>query len=176
MAFEIVNTIFEQHDADLGAAEAHGMAVGMLCVDIRSEAANWLLKVFDPETQLTTEDKAILLELFEQTRQLLNPEDEAFAFDLFLPGEEVRLSDQVEALRNWCQGFLYGVGFVKTNADWPGDCGEIMRDIVEFTKLDTDVSGDEDENALMEIHEYLRSAVLIVRDQMTEKSDQHTVH
>ena len=176
MVYQIVSTIFEQHDADLGAAEAHGIATGMLCVDIRSEVANWMNELIEDEVSLMYEDKTILLELFEQTRKLLDAEDEQFEFDLFLPGDDAGLSEQVEALRCWCQGFLFGVGFAKSTADWPGDCGEIMRDIVEFTKLESEISGEEDENALMEIHEYLRSAVLIVRDRLAEDSDEQTRH
>jgi len=176
MAYEIVNTIFEQLDAGFGASEAHGVAVGMLCVDPRAEAANWLNELFENEVSLKTEDKTILLELFEQTRKLLDAEDEQFAFDLFLPGENEDLSEQVEALRCWCQGVLFGVGYAKSTADWPDECGEIMRDIVEFTKLETDVSGEEDENAYMEIHEYLRSAILMLRDMLMENSNEQTLH
>ncbi len=176
MAYEIANTIFEQYDADMGAAEAHGIAVGMLCVDIRSELANWLNELFDDEISLREEDKNILSELFEQTRNLLDSEDEQFAFDLFLPGEEADLQERAEALRCWCQGYLFGVGYAKSTADWPGECGEIMRDIVEFTKLEAEVFDEEDENALMEIHEYSRSAVLIVRDELAEDSEEQTRH
>ncbi len=172
MAYQIVNTIFEQQNAGLGASEAHGIAVGMLCVDIRSEAANWLNELFENEISLTTEDKTILLELFEQTRKLLDAEDEQFAFDLFLPSEDEDLSEQVEALRCWCQGFLFGVGYAQSTVDWPDECSEIMRDIVEFTKLESDVSGEEDENAYMEIHEYLRSAVLMLRDMLMGNSNE----
>ncbi len=176
MTYTMVNSIFEEHDADLGAAEAHGIAAGILCVDIRSQAASWLAELFDDEVSLQIENKAILLELFEQTRKLLNAEEEQFAFDLFLPSDEEDLTEQVEALCSWCQGFLFGVGYAKSTAEWPDECGDIMRDIVEFTKLETEVSGEEDENAYMEIHEYLRSAVLMVRDMLMEKSDEQLVH
>ncbi|MDD2760021.1 MAG: UPF0149 family protein [Methylomonas sp.] len=170
--YQAVNAIFEKHDADIGAAEAHGIAVGMLCVEVKADAGNWLHELFADEHALPDEDKSLLLNLFDRTRQLLDPETEEFAFDLFLPDEDEGLSELAEALRCWCRGFLFGVGYAHSDAEWPGDSAEVMGDMIELTKIDSDVDGEDDENALMEIHEYLRAAVLSVRDQFAE--NQHT--
>ncbi len=175
-AYQKISTILEQYDTDLEASEAHGVAVGMLCVDIRAGAESWLQQIFHDEVVLRDDDKAALTELFEHTRNLLDAEDEQFVFDLLLPEDNDELFQRAEALRCWCQGFLYGIGYVKSGSGWPGECGEIMRDIVEFTKLDSDVGGEEDENAFMEIHEYLRSAVLLVRDQFAQGFDKQSRH
>lgn len=166
--YQAVNAILEKHDADVGAAEAHGVAVGILCVEVKADAANWLHQLVADEHALPDDDKSLLLNLFERTRDLLEPETEEFAFDLFLPDDDEPLNEQVEALRSWCEGFLFGIGYAQSNADWPGDSAEVMRDIVELTKIDSDVEGEEDEAALMEIHEYLRAAVLTVRDLFSE--------
>lgn len=168
MTYQAVNEILAQHDADMGAAEAHGIAVGMLSVEGRVDAGNWLQELFADNHMLVDEDKTLLLELFEQTRQLLTTESDAFAFDLFLPDDDESLSEQVEALRCWCQGFLFGVGYAQSGSDWPGESGEVVRDIVEFTKIDSDVEDEDDANALMEVQEYLRAAVFIVRDYFLE--------
>ena len=53
---------------------------------------------------------------------------------------------------------------------WPKDVREILKDITEFTKLDANAEGEEDERALVEITEYLRSAVLLLRDELGESS------
>ncbi|MFZ2168441.1 MAG: UPF0149 family protein, partial [Methylococcaceae bacterium] len=114
---------------------------------------------------LTDENKALLVRVFEDTRRLLASVE--FEFDLFLPDEETLLSRRVEALRNWCKGFLFGVGTGSdASSNWPDDVREILKDITEFTKLETEAEGDEDENALMEITEYLRSAVILLRDEL----------
>ena len=75
------------------------------------------------------------------------------------------LSLQVQALTDWCRGCLLGVGS-KPASNYSRDALEILRDIAEFTKLDTDVEGEEDENDFVEITEYLRSAVLLLRDEL----------
>ncbi len=169
--YQAVNAILEKYDANMGAAEAHGVAVGMLCVELKADAANWVHELFVDEHALSDEDKSLLLNLFDRTRELLNPETEEFTFDLFLPDEDESLADQVEGLRAWCQGFLFGMGYAQTDAAWPGDSAEIMRDMIELTKIDSDAHGEEDEEAFMQIHEYVRVAVLTVRDQFIDDKD-----
>jgi uncharacterized protein YgfB (UPF0149 family) len=53
---------------------------------------------------------------------------------------------------------------------WSKEIEGILKDMVEFTKLDAEVEADsdEDEEAFMQIHEYLRAAVLIVRDELNQ--------
>ncbi len=145
----------------------------MLCVSPQCDAATWLDELLE-NPSLTEEAKTLLMNLFEQTRKLLNPEEEDFSFDLFLPDSDENddASQLAEALRSWCQGFLLGIGYQKKGQDWPGESDEILRDIVEFTKLESDIQDEEDEHALMEIHEYIRAAVLLLRDQLNEDTDQ----
>jgi len=171
--YQAISSLLENHDADMGASEAHGIAVGMLCVENKADVANWLNELFTDANDVLDEDKTLLLDLFERTRELLDPEAEEFSFDLLLPDDDYPLNEQVEALRCWCQGFLFGVGYAQTGADWPGECAEVMRDMIELTKIDSDVEGEEDENALTEIHEYVRAAVLTVRDQFADSKDTH---
>jgi len=110
-----------------------------------------------------------LVRLFEETRRLLGSDE--FEFDLFLPEDDAPLTEQVEALKGWCRGFLLGVSSGGAASKWPKDAREILKDIAEFTKLDADAEGDEDEHALMEITEYLRSAVLLLRDELGRNDD-----
>jgi yecA family protein len=175
MSYDQVSDILQQQDATLNASEAHGIASGMLCANPQCDAATWLDELLENLT-LTEEAKTLLMTLFEQTRKLLNPEEEDFSFDLFLPDSDENddTSQHAEALRSWCQGFLLGIGYQKKGQDWPGESGEILRDIVEFTKLESDIQDEEDEQALMEIHEYLRAAVLLLRDQLNESRQQQS--
>jgi uncharacterized protein YgfB (UPF0149 family) len=115
------------------------------------------------------EDREELINLFDETQTLLASDE--FDFDLLLPGDEALLSEQVEALTQWCQGFLMGVSFSHDATDWSKDASEILKDIVEFTKLDTDAEGEEDENDFMEIAEYMRSAVLLLRNEINNEDE-----
>jgi uncharacterized protein YgfB (UPF0149 family) len=171
MIYQIVDTIIANIEPEVTAAEAHGMASGMLCIESRAEAMAWLHELFQDAIELLEEDKNTLISLFEQTQELLNGDE--FGFDLFIPDESFSLKEQMEGLRNWCKGFLLGVGYSTTQAKWPGDTGGILQDIVEFSKLDVDIEADddEDENALMEVHEYLRAAVMLFRTEFDDVNE-----
>lgn len=168
MTYQLVNEIFEKLDADYSAAEAHGIATGMLCVEVRADIDNWLQSLFADVPAIDEDDLMILHNLFQQTRAILAEDSECYEFDLLLPDLDEPLPEQIEALRVWCQGFLLGIGFSQTSGDWPGEMGEVMRDIIELTKIDSDADDEEDANAFMEVHEYLRVAVLSVRDYFLE--------
>ncbi len=179
MAYQTITAIFQRYESELTASESHGLAAGMLCIENEIEVANWLAELFSEDIFLIEEDKAILEELFEQTRTLLNEKDDSFKFDLFLPNEDGLIKQQLDAIRYWCDGFLFGVGYTKSSSNWPGETGELMKDIVEFTKLDTDIEEemgeeeiDEHESAIIEIQEYLRVAVMMIRDQFFVENSQ----
>lgn len=166
MTYSIINAIVVQGDADLSAAQAHGMATGMLCANEQTQSTEWLTELFSHATPIADESRTTLVNLFEDTQDLLASDE--FEFDLLLPGDEALLSEQVEALTYWCQGFLLGVSFTDTASDQSKEVREILKDIIEFTKLDTEAEGEEDESDFIEITEYIRSAVLLLRSELNK--------
>jgi hypothetical protein len=166
--YQAISEIMERLDAETGAAETHGIATGMLTVETRIDAGNWLGELVTANAGLSTAEEQLLLDLFELTRrQLIDAEDE-FAFDLCLPDLDDPLPEQAEALRCWCIGFLFGIGYEQSGGDWPGETAEILRDLIEFTKIETDIHDDDEAGALIEIQEYIRAAVFVVRDHFKE--------
>ena len=165
-----IATLLERHNADMDAAEAHGIATGMLCLDDRIAQDAWYNELFQVTPDLSESELSLLHAFFEQTRAILVSDE--FEFDLFVPDAGAILSQQLVALRNWCSGFLFGVGYNHSSTHWPGDSGEILKDIIEFTKVDTETTSDEDEHAFMEITEYLRAAVLLLRDDIRGNESQ----
>ncbi len=176
MTYQVVGAIIEKIEPTVTAAEAHGMATGMLCVDEKTEAMNWLNEMFQDTAELLEEDKQLLVSLFEQTRELMSSDE--FAFDLLLPDDNADFELRIDALRNWSKGFLLGVGYSTPETKWPGETREILKDIVEFSKMD--IEGDEDdeeiENALMEIQEYLRAAIMLFKTEFNMSDDQKVLH
>jgi yecA family protein len=174
MTYQVINAIVVQSDADLSAGYAHGMATGMLCANDQAQNEEWLAELFRHGAPPADDDKMALIQLFEDTRSLLASDD--YEFDLLLPDDDVSLSEQVEALTYWCQGFLMGVGFTHATSELSKEAREILKDMIEFTKLDTEAEGEEDESDFMEITEYMRSAVLLLRSELNQSSSGHTVH
>lgn len=177
MLYQDINQIIAKIDTDYSAAESHGMATGMLCVNSHTELGFWLGELSQEVSTLNDADKAMLQDFFEQTRSLLASEE--YEFDLLLPEEDTNLSEQIEALRQWCQGFLFGLGTTSSasvmSTTWTDEAREAVKDIAEFTKLDNDAEGEEAENDFMEITEYLRAAVIFLRTELSAVANQ-TVH
>ena len=102
-----------------------------------------------------------------------------FAFALLLPDDDFPLSEQIEALRQWCQGFLFGIGSTYSatgsTANWSEEIREAVKDITEFTKLDTETEDEDAEHDFMEITEYLKAAVIFLRTELNS-ADSPTVH
>ncbi len=167
MAYQLINAIVQQIQPELTAAEAHGMAAGMLCGNRRTTCKAWLSEAFqDADATPITDDGALLANFFEETRRLLDSDN--FEFDLFLPAEaETSLSGQIAALKNWCNGFLVGLGMTIASADCSPEAKEILKDITECTRLDTESEGDEDEAAFVEVNEYLRAAVILLKHEFS---------
>ena len=159
-------------------AEVHGFAVGLQLSGVEGPLAFWqqeLYSDFDPSDVLAGECRALLDRLFADVFADVESSDDGFA--LFLPeGIDVD-SQRLAAVRDWCQGFLYGIGLggdaMMTQAS--SQMRDLLRDITEITRLSTDDvdNSSENQSALIEIEEYLRVGVLLLRD---ERADGKKIH
>ncbi|MCW9014710.1 MAG: UPF0149 family protein [Gammaproteobacteria bacterium] len=158
-------------DAELTAAESHGVLCGMACAGGRVELGDWLNQVYeelDLNNMLIKEASQLLVGLHQSTQQQLN--DPEAGFQLFLPDDEQDLASRTDALAQWCQGFSYGLaaGGLKEEVKLPEDTQELIRDMVEIGRADPDdiEGGDADEDAYMQIHEYVRMGVLLINEEL----------
>ncbi|GDX85571.1 hypothetical protein LBMAG43_16130 [Methylococcaceae bacterium] len=166
----MIDAILVQYDAELTAAEAHGMASGLLAVNGKFSNESWLNELLQNTQPVNNEHKVELLGLFDDTQDVLL--DDEFEFELILPeDDESNLIERVDALRQWCKGFLFGIGFANKATKFSQQTQEILKDVAEITKLDADIEleDEEAENDFMELTEYLRAAVLALRDEFSEK-------
>ena len=168
MSYATIDAILMQYDSDISAAQAHGMASGLLAVNNKFNHTKWLQELLQNTPPVKAEHRIELLGLFDDVQDILLNDE--FEFDLFLPDdEESDLLERIDGLREWCKGFLFGVGFANIKTNFSPQLQEILKDISEITKLDTDIEiEDEDaENDFMELTEYLRAAVLALRDEFS---------
>ncbi|MFI3123527.1 MAG: UPF0149 family protein [Methylococcales bacterium] len=169
MSYTTIDAILVQYDAELSAAEAHGMASGLLAINGKFSNQSWLNELLQNTPLINREHNVELIGLFDDTQDVLAHDE--FEFELFLPeDEESDLVERVDALRQWCKGFLFGVGFANTATTFSVQTQEILKDVAEITKLDTDIEleDEEAENDFMELTEYLRAAVLALRDEFNK--------
>jgi len=155
------------------AAEAHGTLAGCLCAAVGYRFEDWLQEIL-PEGRADALSTAALRELYVDTAgSLEGPEME---FELLLPPDEQPIDARTEALAQWCQGFLYGLGtsVVQDESGLPGGLGEIVRDLTEITHVAVDAgqSLESNESAYAELVEFVRVGVQLVFDELGPLRDQ----
>lgn len=170
---------------DVGAAECHGMLCGMLSGPRDFAAGMWLDHVSGGEREVfaSGEPRAALETLMRETLSAMSAQDYPLA--LLLPADELPLAVRAEGFASWCRGFLSGLG-LSGIADLKAlgeDAREFLADLSRFTALamDADADGDEeDERALLELTEFTRMGVMLVRAERKpgdgEQDDNVTLH
>lgn len=151
-------------DAGLDAAEVHGIASGLLSSG--GDASVLLLEAVAPSGQADA-CRPILDDLVEQTDAELG--GASFGFRPLLPPDDAPLEARTAALRDWCEGFLYGIGLTHRPAgELPSNVSEALSDIAEFTRMDVQRVGESEaeEQAFAELVEFLRVAAMLIREEL----------
>jgi uncharacterized protein len=175
LSYQLVQDALDTNDGTMTAAGAHGTLAGMLCRNSRAEEEQWMSLVLGGETSgegIAGGD--LFQEMFEETVRLLDDSD--LSFDIFLPDEETALSERAQALSEWCQGFLFGLGQAEQKEGGFGECEEVVRDFAEISRLDTESAGDDDEEAFTEICEFVRVGVQLIRGEFLKTRDTRRLH
>jgi uncharacterized protein len=157
-----------------GVAQWHGLLCGLICAGKPVNAEIWFdyaMTFSGQSATMSAKTGAALRTVFERTRDQLNDGNDSIEFDLFLPDEETALGLRADALKLWCEGFLYGLsaGGLTSNVGLSVDVTEFMQDLAEFCKIDHDESKstESDEFHLLELIEYVRAGVLLLYDELS---------
>lgn len=149
---------------DLGAtpAELHGGLCGWLAAG-GADLQQWPAKVLADDNLPVLERDSVLDQLRLATVAQL--EDRDFAFELVLADPAAPLQARTDALFDWCRAFLGGFGLASGKRPLLSEEGEeALQDLARLAQASSDEfdSGDEDEDALAEIEEFVRVAVLLL--------------
>ncbi len=150
------------------ASEVHGTLCALLCLDGELTAAAWLQHLAGEAANglaFPVQARGALVALFETTADGLRDSD--MGFYPLLPGDEHSLARRADALGRWCEGFLSGLGLAGIGAASAlrPQVREFLGDVAELSRAGFDAahSDDEEEEAYVEIVEYLRMGVLLLR-------------
>lgn len=154
-----------------GPAEVHGLACGLYAAAIERPRDVWrdeLYAEFDPADVLASECRDLLERVFDAVFDA--DQAQMPGLTLLLPQQLVVDSTRLAALRDWCQGFLFGLGLGGSApaARLSPASREWLHDVAEITRIDTEDADDNAANqaALIEIEEYLRTGVMLVCDEL----------
>lgn len=176
--YDEINDALKRISVEQDAAEVHGVLCGLFCTVNGLNAPFWLDNTLTntPEEDaytvdaLNSESRSLLTQLFNSTEKQLSSQD--FAFELFLPDDNSGLYARVEALSNWCQGFLFGLsqGGLTDPDGLPGDLPDIVKDIIEISRAESYELDDDtqDEKDFMELVEFVRVAIQLFVDEMKQ--------
>ena len=157
IAYESLQASLRSLGLDQDAPEYHGILCGMLCY--RDDAPADLGLAAEPERLAASEDE-VLKGLRKASLQQL--QEAHVEFVLMLPDDEEGMTERVEALAQWCSGFLHGMAS-STQMDMRGlsdDAQELVRDFTELSRagheMATDGDTEQDERDYAELVEYVR--------------------
>lgn len=150
-------------------AEVHGMLCGLICAGHPQADTTWLAELglqTPPGDLLARDCDAQLRDLAQGTHADI--EGPGLGFSPLLPSDETPLQERATAVYDWCRGFLYGLGLAGvSDRDLSAQTREVFHDFTEITRLDlSDLDGGEDdEDALTEIVEFLWVAAMLVYEE-----------
>lgn len=169
--FEEIEMSLRRAGVMLGAAEAQGTISGLLCAGRITQREEWLDHVFaeaDMQNANVGVCRKLLAELWDKTRDALRGIE--LTFEPMLPDDEDDLQARVDALAEWCQGFLMGTSLAQLSGfdDLPPDVAEILRDFADIGSgtLSLGDDSEQDEAAYMELAEYLKVGAQLVHDEL----------
>jgi len=160
-----LSALLSRIQARISASECHGFLCGQVCVCGVPEEELWqdFLDVQSNDDDLIYESYAHIHSLIREITNYMNsPELE---FQLFLPDGDSPLEDRVNALADWCHGFLHGFGPGTGRREelFSEDCREVLTDYTKICEVGLDEETDaEDEWALEDLIEYVRVGAVMI--------------
>jgi hypothetical protein len=174
--FEELDRILARWGAAVGAAEAHGILCGLCCHREGPSLVAFFQQVVGegaPGAGVIPEvDREFLVQVAAETRESFRSLDYDFA--LILPADEKTVDARIQALAEWSQGFLYGIG--NTGVDFAGfgeDPLSFLRDLNAISRAGPSDAEDaeEDEAALVEVIEYVRAGAMLLWEEAQAAAD-----
>lgn len=182
MLTEQLESLYQQMEEQLkevGAlispSELHGHLCGRHVVGHHLEGGFGMRMVADyVDLSLSELEPAIesLNQLIEEW--VLVMERDLFNFRLFLPDDNIALISRLDELARWSEGFLSGLGSTAGDdeAKIMQEEQETLADLVEISKIDSDVEdNDENEALYAEVSEYVRLAAFNLFDRFRELAE-----
>lgn len=161
-------------------AELQGTLWGRTVAGANSQSSQVVqeLSSFLEEGELTDSIKQAVTGLQEMVNKELT--DGSVAVTLLMPIDDEPLTDRLNALTEWGNGFLAGFGIVKQTDKLPKEVLEILEDLASITQLDTNIAAEDEarsEGDYTELVEFLRVAPLLVATELKSKpTTEQTVH
>lgn len=156
------------------AAFAHGLLTGCLVADATMTETDLVAALGQAEAPTPTALTALHHQVARWRALLVRDlQAEDIRFMPLLPEDNVAIAERAQALSEWVQGFLGGLGQTRRHGGLrpSAQATEILRDFAQIALVDADPEATEvNEMAWMELVEYLRVGVLTLADELADSS------
>lgn len=153
------------------AAFLHGFWHGLFANHAEWSLSRWL-EALSVEFDISVMPAGLLV-AFQDIHRIGSAQIQADALTLalLLPDDDTSNRVKAQALQEWCEGYLYGLGLGDKIQNWkslPKALRESLEDIVQISQLDISSvgEGEAEEEDLTALIEYIRLAVGDVADEL----------
>ncbi|MEH6444970.1 MAG: UPF0149 family protein [Oceanospirillaceae bacterium] len=190
LSFEdVANLLVSEKITMVSPAELHGLVSGQLASGARLTNELWLQMAndfLDIEKFSQQSSQVGLVGLYQQSLEQFESLD--MSLDLLLPDDDdYEVSQRVESLGLWVQGFLAGFGMQgrQTDKSLSVDAKEMLHDLGQISQVaSADLEESEDsESDFFELAEYVRMGVVFMftecnkrSNEMSEQESNPTLH
>ncbi|MEO0442707.1 MAG: UPF0149 family protein [Pseudomonadota bacterium] len=166
-------------------AELHGLLCGKLCGGMVIDSKQWLAIAWDflNITDYPGDDaRDQVTQVYLATEKKLNSGD--YNLQPFLPDDDSEMEQRLQALSQWCHGFLTGFGSagIDPNQQFSGDHADALRDLAAIVQVDLDKEEGRDQEQqeadFADLVEYVRMAAMSIYEEYGAASEtsEKTVH
>ena len=179
-SYNQVEALLENVALEKRVSEWHGFLCGAIAVDIAYPLVTSIQTMLSntAEVAMGNDLSGQFDEVYSTVLAQLT--DSNLQFQLCLPeGEDVGLGEQVNALAEWCAGFLYGLANagIQTKGTLSADVQEILQDVGAIAQVDgVELANEEEEVSFIELVEFVRVAVLLLAEEVQPMKSSRTVH
>jgi len=169
-----LSDLLSRAGAETCASECHGFLCGQLCAAEFPDEDLWM-ELLD----LQTRDDDLANHCYAEVRRLATDiesdlQSQDFSFRLLLPDEDSDLEERVDALGEWCHGFLNGFGLMEGRAgrELDEDCRELLEDLGVICRVSAGEPEDGDEEHLIQVAEYVRVGIMTIYEGYRRNQDE----
>ncbi len=177
--YDYLSDCIENSGLTMMVSECHGNACGVLCSQIAMNANDWFNSLVSGD-EVTVDQIELLSDLlkhlYQTTESLLYNID--FEFELFLPDDETKIRDRLDALGEWCSGFLLGlsVGGITELKSLPEEISAFLKDCLEIARVGNSElnNSEDDETSFTELVEYVRMGVITLFEEIYQLKNKNS--
>ncbi len=172
--YHSVATTLKAASLAVSPAELHGLLSGMLSGGLNSQDAAWQPMLFDYTNEgmaWPSQAQQVAQQMLQFSAQELN--NDALSLSLLLPDEESDVFEQADALSDWVNHFISGLGLAGAALKKAStETKEALADLEEIARLGIDEDDDLDEQSelLIQVIEHVKACVLTIHSEFGLRS------